>query len=292
MGKHGKHGPLVGLRGIITAALLSVAATGAQAAPCRLALLLAIDVSSSVNAQEDALQRGGLASALIAPEVQDAFFGRGAPVAIAAFEWSGRYNQRLLLDWSLIETPADLIDAATTIGQTERTSDSYPTAIGHALGHAATLFAMAPDCAEQVIDIAGDGINNEGFGPAQAYAHFPLDGVTVNGLVVEDGTDDAALLAYYRTEVLRGPNAFVERARGFDDYANAMQRKLLRELGVQVLGHCPKMGPRHGPSLPSYKDQQDDVARHLVDTVPWRTCRCANGVSAGACPWVGRVGFG
>ncbi|MEO0865387.1 MAG: DUF1194 domain-containing protein, partial [Pseudomonadota bacterium] len=77
------------------------------AAACRLALLLALDVSSSVDAREDQLQRGGLAAALVAPEVVAAFLASEDPVALAAFEWSGRYNQEILFDWILINSPAD-----------------------------------------------------------------------------------------------------------------------------------------------------------------------------------------
>lgn len=227
---------MVGARAIPAAAILALVAKGAAAAPCRLALLLAIDVSSSVDQSEDALQRGGLAGALVAPDVVAAFLASDAPVALAAFEWSGRYNQAVLLDWTIIRSPADLTDAALAISRTTRSHDNYPTALGHALAHGATVLEQAPYCDAQVIDIAGDGINNEGFAPAQAYAHFPFEGVTVNGLVVLDGSDDAALLGYYQREVMRGRLAFVETARGFSDYENAMQRKLLRELSVRIIG--------------------------------------------------------
>jgi len=238
---------LVKAGGIYAAAVSALAATGA-AAECRLALLLAIDVSSSVDPSEDALQRGGLASALVAPEVMAAFFATDAPVALAAFEWSGRYNQALLLDWTMINAPEDLTDAALAISSTQRSQDDYPTAMGYALGYGATLLEQAPVCDAQVIDIAGDGISNDGFAPALAYAYFPFQGVTVNGLVVLDGRDDAALLAFYQREVIRGRLAFVEMARGFADYENAMQRKLLRELSVRVIGARPVQAPGTGPA--------------------------------------------
>ncbi|MBO6855229.1 MAG: DUF1194 domain-containing protein, partial [Marivivens sp.] len=82
---------------------------GAQASACRLALVLALDVSSSVDAAEDRLQRNGLASALLAPEVQAAFFATPDPVALYAFEWSGRYDQSVLVSWQMIRTPGDLV---------------------------------------------------------------------------------------------------------------------------------------------------------------------------------------
>lgn len=200
--------------------------------------MLAIDVSSSVNAEEDALQRQGLARALMDPAVQQAFFASRDPVALHVFEWSGRYDQvRLIPDWALIETPDDLAIVATTIALSPRSRTDMPTAMGHAMGYAATLLQQAPNCATHTIDIAGDGQNNDGFSPALAYGAFPFDGVIVNALVVATGdAPPASLTAYFETEVIHGPGAFIEVARGFDDYEDTMTRKLLRELAVQILG--------------------------------------------------------
>ncbi|MEY1556190.1 DUF1194 domain-containing protein [Yoonia sp. R2331] len=225
------------------AALLALWPGGAEA--CRLALILAMDVSSSVNAKEDALQRGGLAAALVAPDVQAAFFASADPVALAVFEWSGRYNQEDLLGWTLIETPEDLAAAAARIAGSSRSHNDFPTAMGHALGHAAVRLDAAPDgCQSRTVDLAGDGENNDGFGPAEAYAAFDFDGVTVNGLVVNAGEYEAEvnLIAYYRAQVLRGPGAFLEIANGFENYASAMERKLIRELSAMVLGGAPRVG--------------------------------------------------
>jgi len=208
------------------------------AAQCRLALALALDVSSSVDADEDTLQRGGLASALIAPEVQQAFFASGQIVALAVYEWSGRYNQNLLLDWRLIRNRADLLEAAERLGRSRRIHDDFPTAMGYALGYGAGLLARAPACLSHTLDLAGDGENNEGFAPAIAYKAFPFAEVTVNGLVV-NGADyeaEVTLIDFYRSEVLHGPGAFLEIAQGFDDYERAMRRKLLRELSLPAIG--------------------------------------------------------
>ncbi len=227
-----------------SAALLALWPGGAEA--CRLALILAMDVSSSVDAKEDALQRGGLAAALRAPAVVDAFFASPDPVALAVFEWSGRYNQQDLLDWRLIQTPADLEVAAAQIAASTRGHNDFPTAMGHALGHAAVRLDAAPSCLFRTIDMAGDGENNDGFGPAEAYAAFAFDGVTVNGLVVNAGEFEAEvnLIAYYDTQVLRGAGAFLEVAQGFENYADAMERKLIRELGAMILGGTAQAG--HG----------------------------------------------
>lgn len=219
-----------------------MAACPAPAEACRLALVLAIDVSSSVDAAEDALQRGGLAAALIAPDVQAAFFATSDPVALSVFEWSGRYNQASILDWQMIQTPADLALAARTVANSTRSHNDFPTAMGHALGHGAVLLRDGPTCDTHTIDLSGDGINNDGFGPAEAYAAFPFEDVTVNGLVVNaaDFEGEVTLIPYFETEVLRGPGAFMEIAEGFDDFERAMTRKLIRELSAMILGGLPQ----------------------------------------------------
>lgn len=208
------------------------------AAACRLALLLALDVSSSVDETEDRLQRGGLVAALTSPEVRAAFFAVDAPVALAAFEWSGRYNQEVLLEWTLIEGPADLLTAAETIAASTRSHNEFPTAMGYALGFGAEMLRRAPNCLNKTIDMAGDGQNNEGFGPRLAYKEFDFDDITVNGLVVNaaEFASETDLIAFYRDEVLWGPGAFMEVAQGFEDYERAMRRKLERELTPAIIG--------------------------------------------------------
>ena len=220
------------------AALIGAAGLPTHASACRLALVLALDVSSSVDAEEDVLQRGGLARALLAPEVQRAFFATDAPVALSVFEWSGRYNQYMLLDWTMIDTPGTLAEVSRTLAASERSFNEFPTALGYALGFAAGLMERAPSCLFQTIDMAGDGENNEGFKPSSAYAEFPFDGVTVNGLVVDTGElgPDTALIQFYETEVLYGPGAFLEVATGFADYERALRKKLERELQPPSIG--------------------------------------------------------
>jgi hypothetical protein len=214
------------------------AALPAYAVDCRLALALAIDVSSSVDVTEDTLQRGGVVAALTSPEVQAAFFEGDLPVALAVYEWSGRYNQELILDWMMIDSPASLIRAAETVAASKRSHNDFPTAMGYALGYGAQLLARAPACLNKTLDMAGDGQNNEGFPPAAAYAEFPFDGVTVNGLVVNaaDFEGEVGLIAFYQGEVIRGPGAFLIVANGFEDYERAMRRKLERELAPPAIG--------------------------------------------------------
>lgn len=228
--------------------LFGILAGNAQAADCRLALLLALDVSSSVDAAEDRLQRGGLVSALIAPEVQAAFFAADQPVALAVYEWSGRYNQEVILDWTLIDSPAALVRAAEAVAASTRSHNDFPTAMGYALGYGAALLERAPPCLRKTLDIAGDGQNNEGFGPQIAYREFPFADVTVNGLVVNgaDFEGEVGLIAYYQGEVLHGPGAFMVIADGFDDYERAMRQKLERELTPPSIGALDTPGSDAG----------------------------------------------
>lgn len=212
------------------------------AAACRLALLLALDVSASVDKDEDLLQRQGLARALLAPAVEEAFLAFGTDqVALAVYEWSGRHQQDLLLDWTLIAGPEDLALAAATVATSERGHDDMPTALGYALGHAASLFERAPECVAWKLDVSGDGRNNEGFGPELAYREFPLDRVTVNGLAIAES--DREIADYYRRALIRGPGAFVIEVTRFEDYEAAMEEKLLRELEGPVISMLAPQGP-------------------------------------------------
>jgi hypothetical protein len=205
------------------------------AADCRLALVLALDVSSSVNAAEYDLQRLGLAAALDAGDVRHAILS-GSPghVALAVYEWSGFYQHKVQLDWIVLDTPAAIDTAVATLARMERSHDDFPTSMGPALGFAASLLQQVPNCTRQVIDVSGDGVNNYRYGPREAYRHFPLHNVTVNGLVILG--DDANVLNFYSAEVLRGPDAFLIVANGFEEFRDAMTRKLYKEINNIVLG--------------------------------------------------------
>lgn len=247
MGQHGEHRPLV--RFCIGAALaLMLVPMAGQAAPCRLALLLALDVSSSVDPEEDKLQRGGLAVALRSPEVARAFFADDAPVALAAYEWSGQSHQKVVLGWTLIDHPDALLRAADTIAASQRSATTLPTAMGHALRFGATYLDQAPRCDARTLDMAGDGQNNEGFGPLTAYDDPAFAGITVNGLVVNaaDFEGEIGLISFYRREVLHGPGAFMVIATGFADFERAMRAKLIREVSPATLGALPRALERNG----------------------------------------------
>ena len=207
---------------------------------CRLALLLALDVSSSIDGGEYALQRDGLAAALTAPEVAEAFLASSDPVALALYEWSGQTNQRLVVNWRLIDSEGDLDATAGEVAALTRTERLFPTSMGNALSYGAIQLTKAPDCTRQTIDVSGDGRNNDGYPPASAYRHFPFAGVTVNALAIGGAEELGDLVRYFASEVIRGPGAFVEVADDHGDFARAMHRKLLREVSGVAIGQLAR----------------------------------------------------
>ncbi|POF32328.1 DUF1194 domain-containing protein [Roseibium marinum] len=207
---------------------LTMPMTAQHAFSCSLSLVLAMDGSASVDAREHDLQLNGLADALEDPEVVEAIEAVGG-IWVTSFEWSGRYQQLLQLTWQNLADTQSAKRAAATLRRSPRGFTEFPTAIGYALGYASVSMQKAPEpCSRKVIDIAGDGINNEGFGPESAYRAFDFKDITVNGLVIAG--QDTAPVSYYRNSVLRGPGAFIEVADDYEDYARAMKRKLLREI--------------------------------------------------------------
>ncbi len=220
---------------VCTAALVAAAAPAlAQQEQCRLALQLGLDVSASVDPEEYQLQIDGVVYALLDPIVTEAFLNGPGPVALSVFEWSGRFQQDVLVDWTLITSEADLLAVAERISATTRTTQDFPTALGYALGFASTRFQEGPTCLFQTLDISGDGQNNDGFPPAAAFEHFEFDNITVNGLAI--GGASREIEEYFLAEVIHGPGAFVEFANGHQEFAEVMRRKLERELRSMIFG--------------------------------------------------------
>ena len=163
MGKHGQYRSLV--IAAVGAAVLACSAAPAFSA-CRLALLLGFDASSSVDPGEDRLQRQGIAQALTAPEIRTILLSTpDAPVVLAAYEWSGRYHQTMVLNWTALSSHAAIDNAAAIIATSRRAYSEFPTAVGHSLQFAAKVFETAPRCDFLTLDLSGDGVNNDGFGP-------------------------------------------------------------------------------------------------------------------------------
>lgn len=212
---------------------------------CRQALALGLDVSGSVDTREYQLQMRGLAAALTSPEVVALLLTMTqAPVEIAIFEWSGPRDQDVLVDWTRITSPADIEALVAPLRAAQRKPGSVGTALGTAMLTGRDLLMKRRACWRLTLDISGDGQRNMGPLPRDLRDRLAADGITVNALVI--GADAPAigdarqaeiaeLSSYFRTNVITGPDAFVQTALGFEDYEAAMKRKLLRELELRNL---------------------------------------------------------
>jgi hypothetical protein len=215
------------MRGVILTLLIF---WGGAAQACRQALVLAIDVSASIATPEYWLQRDGLVAALRDPQVADWMIGApGAEVELLVFEWGDLNHQRVWVEWTTIANEEILARVADRIAQMRRAGEGQSTAIGAALIYGAARLAERAHCQVLTIDVSGDGKSNVGPRPQKQRPMLLAQGITVNGLVVAT-REIAELSAYYHANVIVGQNAFVETAGGFEDYASAIKRKLLREL--------------------------------------------------------------
>lgn len=237
------------IRAAALSLLLGALAAAPAAAQCRLALALGLDVSASVDAQEYRMQLEGVAAALMAPPVRDAILHGGGEVALAVYEWSGWEDQRLLLDWTAVTGPEVLSAISARLVATEREVMSDSTALGMALVTGGTLLGRAQQCWRRVLDVSGDGKNNDGADPDMLEGEPALAGVTVNALVIgadnrrpQDlrAVDIGELSSYFNAHVIRGEGAFVQVALGFADYERAMTRKLLRELEPTAMSEADR----------------------------------------------------
>ena len=221
---------------LVLAACLALAVlpgTG-RAAGCKLALVLALDISSSVNQREYNIQLQGLARAFRTPEVIEAILTPpGAAIATIVYEWSGYNQQDIVIPWTMLDSEAAILNVAATLAAHRRPYTDLTTALGKAVEYGAMMFRDAPPCGRKVIDVSGDGENNDGVGPEYFRAQGKLDGITINGLVVQGAYPDPA--PYYRKYVIQGPGAFVALARDFNDYPSVILDKLLREIDQEMI---------------------------------------------------------
>ncbi|MEM9551459.1 MAG: DUF1194 domain-containing protein [Pseudomonadota bacterium] len=227
-------------------------------AKCRQALALGLDVSGSVDAAEFRLQLDGLAGALADPDVQNAFFAMPtAPVDLAVFLWSAPNYQPLIVDWTSVTGPDVLSRIAGQLHGTRRHAAPPGTALGAAMETGAALLERRTDCWSRTLDLSGDGKHNVGPHPKSVRPVVANLGITLNALVIGADapqigdirqTEISELSSYFQAYVITGPDAFVQTALGFEDYENAMIRKLTRELeGLVVSGNVP---PDVNPSPP------------------------------------------
>lgn len=213
-------------RAVALAALLQ--GSEAAARPVDLELVLAIDISGSIDVDEFVLQRNGYAAALLDPEVVAAIEALPGGLALSALIWSGRLQQAVVIDWRQIRTGADAARAAADMASMDR-SLLGETALGEALAFALRQLDRSPfRPRRRTIDISGDGRTNTGPEPDGLRDFAVTQGITINALAIVDEQQDLA--AYYERHLIGGPGAFVMSVAEFADFAAAIREKLLLEI--------------------------------------------------------------
>jgi uncharacterized protein DUF1194 len=229
---------------LVASSLISASAWAAEAVD--VAVVLAADVSRSINDDEFTLQRRGYAAAITSPRLLEAIHSgaRGA-IAIAFVEWASDGEQKTVIDWSVIRDAADAQKFADALLAAPR-SYTGRTAIGSAIDFSASLLGESGIAAERhLIDVSGDGTNNQGPPVAEARDRAVKGGLTINGLAIfnrraaaEGGylalhtNPPGGLLNYYQTNVIGGPGAFALSIDDFDTFGDAMIRKLVAEIAM------------------------------------------------------------
>jgi hypothetical protein len=195
-----------------------------------LALVLALDCSSSVAFDEFNLMANGSAAALRDAEVATGLTGgpRGASLC-ALVLWSGPGHQEVLIDWTRVSNAQELEAFAEGVQNVPRIVPGGSTALGEALEVCEKLLRLKPaGAARQVIDMVGDGRSNDGIPPAPVRDRLAAAGVTINGLCVLHEEPD--LVESYTREVIGGPGAFALECQDFSGFADAMRQKLAKEV--------------------------------------------------------------
>ena len=226
---------------LVLLALISVAPMAQAAEQVDLLLVLAADVSRSVDQPKFQLQRQGYATAIADKRVLEAITaGRHRRIAVCFVEWSGVSSQRLVIDWTLI----DGADAAQKFGdQLLELPRSFAerTSISGGIDFAMGVLARSPyQAARRTIDVSGDGTNNSGRDVTFARDEALAAGVTINGLVIlserplawnpEHTNPTGGLPNYFRNNVIGGPGAFVIVAEDFNTFGQAIVKKLIAEI--------------------------------------------------------------
>ena len=221
------------LRATLLASVLALLPAASRAAErVDVALVLAVDVSESVDSSRFTLQMAGIAAAFEAPEVQGAVLsGPHHAMLIALVQWSNHAN--LSIPWTLLTRPADVHAFAAQVRRLRRTEKGF-TCMSVALRSIADkLLTQMPVPADRVVlDVSGDGAEN--CNPRETTDEVRDDlvstGVTVNGLPILEGEEAETLEAWYRAHVIGGDGSFLVPAQGFEDFERAMHRKFVTEI--------------------------------------------------------------
>jgi Protein of unknown function (DUF1194) len=223
--------------------LLFISPFGELRAETDLEVILAADVSRSIDDGEFELQRKGYAAAVTDPRVLTAIHARAnGAIGVCFIEWSGDQEQHIVVDWTEIHDEEDAGSVAAAILSAPR-SFMGRTSISAAIDFAMERFAAAKwQANRRIIDISGDGTNNSGRPITEARDQAIGSGVTINGLAIINDKPNLGYSAhtqppgglplYYKENVIGGPNAFLLVVRDFNSFADAMANKLAKEIDV------------------------------------------------------------
>src|SRR5215510_3967001 len=216
-------------------ALRLVAATlswhGARAEPAvDLQLVLAVDVSGSVNEARFELQKRGYVAAFRDPRLLQAIqSGTAQRIAVTMLQWTGPLLQVQVVPWRLVGGEASMHAVADAIEAVPRQLFGGGTSISGAIDYGRSLFAAVEgQGGRRVIDISGDGSNNRGRPASEARDDAVKAGISINGLPIL--ALDPDLDQYYLHNVIGGPNAFVIAAASYETFADAILKKLVTEI--------------------------------------------------------------
>jgi Protein of unknown function (DUF1194) len=235
------------LAAALAAALALPVGASAGSGRADVALVVAVDVSGSVDDNRFKLQRQGIAAALESDEVATAVSGGvNQTIEIAVIEWAE--EQRLVVPWTVLCGRNDLQALAARIRGASRSWVHTMTDPAGGIAAAEQLFSEAPLTGmHQVIDVSGDGRQNAGEVPtADARDAAVSHGFTVNGLPIVSG-GEAGIVDWYRANVVGGPGAFLVVADSDDEFAAAFRQKLTLEIAGLTPGR--KLA-RHLTQLP------------------------------------------
>jgi len=217
------------------------AAPPARTEPVDLLLVLAADVSRSVDSQKFQLQREGYAAALSDPRVIDAIqSGRRGRIGVLFLEWSGFGNQKVVIDWTVVDGPKAAQAFGDRLLESPR-SFADRTSISGGIDAAVAQLARAPfEAQRRTIDVSGDGTNNAGRDVGLARDEALALGISINGLVIlsetplpwnpEHTNPPGGLTKYYRDNVIGGPGSFALEAKDFNSFGEAIVKKMIAEI--------------------------------------------------------------
>jgi hypothetical protein len=208
-----------------------------------LALVLAVDVSFSMEPDEQDLQRQGFVEAFRSPEVHQAIRqGMLGRIAVIYVEWSGAFDQQIIVPWIVIEQPTDGLAFAERLSQSPTHRMSYTSLSGAINFGIRQLGQSGLQAVRQIIDISGDGANNQGRTVTLARDEALARGITINGLPITLKRLDSAwdidnLDLYFRDCVIGGPGAFLVPVREKTQFVEAIRAKIIREITDQSPPH-------------------------------------------------------